>query len=132
MIPITRAIVVLVTHYIADFLLQTRWMADNKSKLISALSLHVVVYTIVLMIGSYFILDGKDFIIFSLINGVFHFMTDFFTSKATSFFARKAKEYEKTNSKKAHIMWYLFFGMLGLDQLIHGVTLLLTLTLFNG
>lgn len=117
MVAISAIIILLVAHYISDFLLQTRWMANNKSKNLKALSLHVLVYTVGIAIASTFILDGQDIIFYALLNGGLHFVTDFFTSKWTS------SLYKKEN-------WFGFFGVVGLDQLIHGLTLLTTLTLF--
>ncbi len=99
---------VMIAHYIADFILQTRWMGENKSKKLLALISHIGVYTAVLVL-----LFGLKF---GLINGIIHFVVDFFTSKASSY------AYKKQNME-------MFWAIIGLDQLIHVLTLFATLTL---
>ena len=46
-------VVLLATHWVADFVLQTHWQASNKSKNNVALSRHVLVYTGVLGAASF-------------------------------------------------------------------------------
>jgi hypothetical protein len=102
-------LILLVVHWFADFVLQTRWQATNKSKDIVALTNHVGVYTLVLGVAS-ICLFGVSGIGFAVINGVFHFITDAFTSRAT------ARLYAKQD-------WHNFFVVVGFDQLIHQLTL---------
>jgi hypothetical protein len=92
-------------HFLGDFILQSDKMAQNKSKSIKWLSAHVCVYTIPLLL-----LGWK----FALINGLAHWVVDFFTSKATT------KLWEK---KEVHY----FFVVVGADQALHLTILLLTL-----
>jgi hypothetical protein len=98
---------VLITHFIADFILQSHWMASNKSKSWVPLLAHIGVYTACM------VWVGWQF---ALVNGVMHLVVDFFTSRAT------AKLWAK---KDVHN----FFVVIGLDQLIHSVCLLSTLSL---
>ena len=116
----------LVIHYIADFLCQTREMATNKSTSLKWLTYHVLTYTMVLAFSMsafmFFTAEnaGETIMtvwVFTIVNGVLHWCTDFVTSKGTTHF------YKQEN-------WYGFFGLLGLDQLIHTVTLLLTYNYF--
>ena len=104
----------LIIHWVADFIFQTHWQATNKSKNNIALSSHVAVYTACLMVFSPF-LFGLSLATFSfvLINGLLHFVTDYFTSRATS----KLWAVGDTHN---------FFVIVGLDQLIHQFTLGLT------
>lgn len=92
-------------HFIADFIFQTRRMANNKSKKILWLLAHCVEYTI------FFLPFGLKF---AAINGALHLITDFITSKMTSHFWRCKNE-------------KLFFVTIGFDQAIHLTCLLLTL-----
>lgn len=139
-------LLLLFIHFFGDFICQSRWMADNKSKNLLALSTHVLTYTTVLFIALaisigdpliiyqsfvnhlYF---GTDYgtlnstnnffpqiICYSLVNGGLHFCTDFCTSKFTSYFYKKEK-------------WHEFFSVIGFDQFIHQTCLILTIPLLN-
>jgi len=126
MLPFTTILFILFVHFFADFICQTHEMAINKSKNIKWLSYHVGVYTVILLIGSFilFIFTLPDPVItlssifgYALLNGVFHWITDFFTSKWTSYLWKKQQVHN-------------FFVVVGLDQLIHYTCLFLTLKLF--
>ena len=91
-------------HFVADFILQSDQMAKNKSKSNKWLAVHICVYTMP------FFWFGWQF---ALINGVAHFATDWFTSRATS---------KLWHNGKVH--W--FFVMIGFDQAVHLTTLILT------
>ena len=113
----------LITHYIADFVCQSHWMASNKSKDNLALLSHVVVYSIVLLAVSLILFMSMPthlIMLFVLLNGVLHFFTDYVTSRVTS----------KLYAKQA---WHNFFVVIGLDQLIHQLTLAGTMIwIFGG
>lgn len=91
-------------HFVADFILQSDAMAKNKSKSNKWLLLHVAVYSIPFLWFGW---------LFTLVNGVAHFVTDFITSRITS----------KLHAK-GEIHW--FFVVIGFDQAIHITTLILT------
>lgn len=95
---------ILTVHWIADFILQSDKMAKNKSKSLKYLSLHILVYMLPL-----FIFGWK----FAVVNAVLHFCVDFITSKITSHLYAKGDVHN-------------FFVIVGLDQLIHTITLLST------
>lgn len=109
----------LAVHWVADFVLQTHWQASNKSKRLDALARHVSTYTACLFFTSLFIFlaTGFAFLWFTLTNGALHFVTDYFTSRWSS------KFYAKQD-------WHNFFVVIGFDQLIHQVTLAVTLWVF--
>ena len=118
---IVQFIELLAVHWFGDFVLQSRWMGVNKSKYNSVLAIHVAIYTTTLVLGTgiIFKISGSSlypttFWTFIAINGVLHFCTDYVTSRITSKLYA-AKEY------------YWFFVIIGLDQLIHQVTLAVTL-----
>lgn len=114
MITLYTIITVLVLHFIFDFFFQTDKMAQGKSKNNIDLSVHVSVYAIgVILMG---ILNYKSFdhcgmvALFIMLNVVCHFFTDYFSSRASS---------RLWADKEFHD----FFGTVGLDQLVHYVTL---------
>ena len=111
-------VALLATHWFADFVLQTHWQASNKSKNNGALFRHVLVYTSVLGAVSFALfalpVHGLQWLIFTLGNGLLHFVTDYCTSRWT------AKLYAKQD-------WHNFFVVVGLDQLIHQTTLAATM-----
>lgn len=113
----------LIVHWVADFILQTNWQARNKSKNNWALATHVLVYTMCLYAAAPFIFGiiGKMHLVLMwvLLNGALHFVTDYFTSRWTS------KLYAKQD-------WHNFFVVVGLDQLIHQCTLAVTMILILG
>jgi len=114
-------LIILIAHFVADFMLQTHYMASNKSENVWVLVQHIITYTIAFFIifgSSWFILSWffeptvsaeiwlKLTIGISLINGILHYLIDFFTSKITKHLWNK-KQYHN------------FFVIIGLDQLLH-------------
>ena len=102
---------VLIAHWIGDFAFQTSKMALRKSEEIKWLSIHVTVYMIVLGLFSVFLFPLKTAITYVIINTFLHGLTDLFTSKLTMRYREKPR---------------IFFPLLGLDQMIHGITLYIT------
>ena len=106
---------VLFLHWVGDFVLQTQYMAENKSKNFEALVLHVFVYTCVLFIGTSVTTQYgiNDLCRFAVINFFIHLSVDATTSRYTKM-ALEAKNMHR------------FFAILGFDQFVHAATLLLT------
>ena len=104
MISINLILLLVLLHWIADFVLQSDDMANNKSKSNKWLGIHCLVYIIP------FLLIGWKF---AILNGIIHFGIDWCTSRVNS------KLWEK---KEIH--W--FFVDIGFDQAIHISTLVLT------
>src|SRR5258705_2320715 len=77
----------LVSHWIADFVLQTHCQATNKSKNNIALSHHVLVYTACLAaISALLFGSGRLWLLFVAGNGLLHFATHYCTSPVISRF----------------------------------------------
>ena len=110
MIPVNVLIAIIFMHFFADFVLQNDKMALNKSKSNLWLGIHVLVYMIPITVFGWK---------FSLINGVAHFITDWFTSRGTTYLWQKKKRHE-------------FFVLIGLDQALHMATLVLVYTWLKG
>lgn len=108
-ININALCVVLILHFIGDFIMQSDRMGTCKSNNSVVLGEHVMIYSVPLML-----VFGVQY---GVINGLMHFLTDFSTSRWTSYLWKK---------KKRH--W--FFVVIGLDQLLHLLVLILTYNLF--
>ena len=115
----------LAVHWFADFVLQTHWQAQNKSKNLNALARHVGVYSAALLIAIPWIFPGdlrdhvSRWLAFTVLNGILHFGTDFLTSRASAIFSKNGD-------------WHNFFVVVGFDQLIHQLTLAGTMMLIFG
>ena len=68
-------------HFISDFILQSDKMAINKSSKFHWLFIHCLTYS-----AFFLVLFGP---LFSIVNGILHGITDFCSSKATSYFHKK-------------------------------------------
>lgn len=101
---------ILVTHYVFDWKLQTRYMAENKSTSNKALGIHVGVYTIGMLLVS---VCSPLSVGWAIFNGLAHFGVDYISSRLTS------KHYKSEKYKK-------FWDTIGADQLIHYIILFLS------
>lgn len=108
---------VLFLHWLADFVFQTRWMAENKSKDNRALTTHVAIYSLVFLVG---LLIMSSFVKTSFlgilglvsINGIIHWCVDYVTSRMNAkFFQTQQMTY--------------FWWNIGFDQFIHQACLIL-------
>lgn len=117
-------VMVLVMHWLADFVFQTDAMAKGKSKSNRVLTSHVLTYT---MIG--LILVAPAMLVMTvlglkhearlymaalpmvwLLNAPFHWVTDYYTSRWSGRLWAQGRVHD-------------FFVVIGLDQLIHQLTL---------
>ena len=116
---------ILFLHWVADFVCQSRWMGENKSKHILPLLAHIVVYGVVLLLGLFVgnivqqFSSPFDIMVFCAINAIMHLAVDFWTSKAT------------------HVLWerknvYGFFTVIGFDQFLHSVCLIVSANIIWG
>lgn len=110
---------IILIHWVADFVLQTRHMGLRKSSSNYYLTLHVLVYTfstimawsIVLPLIGFHLTTLRVSLAFSLIF-LLHWLTDYITSRQTTKLYKEEKYYE-------------FFVMIGFDQVLHYVQLFL-------
>src|SRR5678815_1958999 len=92
MIPQKVFIAILVGHFIADFFLQTHWMAKNKSSSNAALTVHIMVYTTALAACMWTVYYLGVALTFALVNGACHWITDYGTSRWTKHLWQKAEK----------------------------------------
>lgn len=132
MINLSVPLSILIIHTIGDFLFQSDWMAINKSKNWKALGLHVSVYSLC------FVYWGLPFVAITFLT---HFLTDAVTSRITSklWFFTPLDVHYTMNSNQYRQLWvskggnrHWFFVTIGIDQLIHFITLALTYKLVGG
>lgn len=105
---LTAIILIVWAHWFGDFILQTDYIAQNKSKSNVILCEHIVLYVIPLVLIGFVIPISLAWL---LINAIAHFSIDYVTSRITSNLWQK---------KKVH--W--FFVTIGADQALHMTTLL--------
>lgn len=109
-------LLILLTHFVADFIFQTDKQAINKSTSNLWLTKHVLTYMLGLqtfaIIHVIFFLDIQIYT-WVVVNGVLHWITDYFTSRLNSYLWKKE-------------MRHWFFVGIGADQMIHYTCLLLS------
>lgn len=119
---------ILIVHWIADFICQTDEMAKGKSSSWDCLLSHTGVYSLVwfLTIGSICIwnsgIEGVGYrmlVCFPIITFICHTATDYYTSRIVKGF------FEKGDTHNG-------FVIIGLDQILHYVQLILTFYFLKG
>lgn len=109
-------VVILWAHFIGDFVFQSDYHAKNKSKDALILAEHVLLYSIPFILISALIPVSLMWI---FVNAIFHFITDFCTSKISS---------KLWSENKPHY----FFVTIGADQAIHLTTLFVSYYLLHS
>jgi len=115
MISLTTILIIIIIHWIADFVLQTDKQAKGKSKNWGDLLSHTATYSFVWLIPIGFML-GKtppNGFLFILITFIFHTITDYFTSRLNSKLWAKGDVHN-------------FFVSIGFDQVLHYIQLFTT------
>ena len=110
---------IILVHWVSDFVLQTHHMSTRKSSSNYYLTLHVVIYSFATILGWALVLpllgirlsSGPVWLAFLLIF-VTHWITDYFTSRRTSKLYKEERYHD-------------FFVVIGFDQVLHYVQLLL-------
>ena len=111
--------ILLIAHFIGDFLCQNRYIATRKSEDFLVLTFHVIIYsTVMYLVSSFFLSNKINVDYFNAFNFIAHLITDFLTSRLNKF------------NYKRHGVGYLFFSGIGLDQLIHSLTIILSYNYF--
>lgn len=105
--------VILLSHWIADFICQTNEMAQNKSSSNHWLSKHITMYSFVMVLtaGMHIALSQRDSNPLAILgwvcmNGVLHFCIDFVTSRVNKYLWDQGQVHN-------------FFVSVGLDQALH-------------
>ena len=117
MISIQIIIVILFTHWVADFVFQTQNQAVNKSISIKTLLSHTIIYAGTWLLIMPFLIGFFNSLLFVLITFVLHTTMDYVTSRLNSDLWQRSAMHN-------------FFVSIGLDQYIHLSLLFLTYLLF--
>lgn len=120
MIPelMSGIITLIVLHFFGDYVMQTDWMATKKSSSNKVLLIHVGVYSLPLLFMATF-LGFELVLVFIAINAVAHFITDWCSSRAAKIFWERNDRHN-------------FFVILGADQTIHLLTLIMSFAWLYG
>lgn len=119
-------LLIFLTHWISDFVTQGSYIAQNKSKNNGILLQHVAIYGIVFFVclmmisfiyGPNLPLNIDNIFKFCVINSAIHFVVDYITSRLSSKVWREERIHD-------------FFVIIGFDQFIHIVTLLITTNVY--
>jgi hypothetical protein len=116
---LTIAFIIILVHWIADFVLQTHWQATNKSTSNRALLSHTGIYSLAWILPAIILLGIVDGIIFVGITFILHTITDYFTSRLNSHLWKKGDIHN-------------FFVSVGFDQILHYGQLFLTYWILKG
>jgi len=110
-------------HFVADFMLQNDKMAQNKSTSNIWLTNHIIVYSAAMlgiMAPFVYFMDSATshiqllwLLVWVAINGALHWITDWCSSRATSYLWQKGDRHN-------------FFVVIGADQAIHLSTMVVT------
>jgi hypothetical protein len=123
----TKIILIIIFHWIADFIFQDEEWATNKSKYTLPLLKHTLMYSIIWLFPIYWISGGDlvNTLMFVGITFIAHTITDYFTSKVVS--NRFSKQHYGSP-----IPNFGAFTIIGFDQVLHYVQLVLTWNLLFG
>lgn len=119
MISYTNILIILICHFVFDFIFQTDAMAKGKSTSNKCLIQHVGVYSLGLCLMALTLNTSLKFwylVLWVVINTILHFATDYVTSRINSYLWKKQDVHN-------------FFVGVGADQMIHYATLIGTLLL---
>lgn len=106
-------IIILFIHFIADFALQTHEQAMKKSSNEKYLFYHVLIYSLTWFLVIILFAGFKIALMFSVITFIFHFLTDYFTSRGVRCYFDKAD-------------YHNGFLVIGFDQILHYIQLIYT------
>jgi len=119
----------LLLHFVADFLLQSRQMGQRKSEQVKWLVGHLAIQFAVFLVGGLLVFDNP--LLFALLNTIIHGAIDWNIWKAykwTVWKRRDPKLFGTIDDLKKHWKYWedhLFYTTIGLDQMLHTATIIL-------
>ena len=127
------AFIIILIHYIADFVLQDENWAINKSKSFGALISHTAIYSSFWVLPIIFLFPDnwswQNYVInawlFAFITFICHTAIDYVTSKITS-------KLHKEGKFGSPIPNFGFFSVIGFDQVLHYAHLFITFEILSN
>ena len=119
----------LLLHFIADFILQSRAMGQKKSEHFKWLLGHVAIQFAVFAVGGLFVFDNP--LPFAFLNAFIHGVIDWHIWKLYKYSVWKRRDPELFGTiddlKKHWKYWedHWFYTTIGFDQFLHGATIVL-------
>lgn len=123
-------IALMIIHWVADFVIQTREEAKNKSTSNKYLLLHTVKYSLLYI--SFFPLIGRGVFLFIGITFITHTIIDYFTSRVNGFFWTKREMFKDIDEDLSDGWEHLFWCNIGFDQCLHIIQLIITYTMIEN
>jgi hypothetical protein len=116
-----KILLALLIHFVADFVLQTRAMGKGKSESISWLLIHLAI-----QYGAFFYFFGHAF---AIANALIHGMIDWNIWKLYKLTVKLRNPRMTIYEAQDYRYWddHLFYTTIGLDQMLHGATLIILL-----
>lgn len=119
MISFATLVFILLIHFLADFGLQTHEQATKKSTSTVWLTYHVAVYSLMWLFASFvYFVDLWTALVFTVVTFIFHWITDFITSRIGKPFWDKGD-------------FHNGFVVVGFDQVLHYIQLVVTLLMLT-
>lgn len=117
-------------HYIGDFIFQPYWIKLKKNTSLTIMLLHIIFYSATILIGLSLIVPYNTVLDYVGVNAVLHLTVDIIMSKFITSNS-SALKIDPDESKPVHERLNVWgpIALLGFDQLIHQVCLILTLPL---
>lgn len=111
-------------HFIADFPLQSRDMAREKSTKLKVLIDHVWVHLLVFSTAGWFLLPYMTGLVLAAVVAIVHGVIDWYIWRGYKWYRMRGLRHADS---AASFRWWedgLFFTVIGFDQLLHGLTII--------
>ena len=117
---------ILFLHYLGDYIFQPYRMSVQKSENYMMLLYHTIIYSSTIYLGLLLVVGVEEAITFSVLTFLAHYVVDFVTSRVISDNSSELR-LDPDSTKPIHKRLRLWgpISLLGLDQLLHQVCLLI-------
>lgn len=113
----------LINHFVSDFLLQSRAMGKNKSSSIKYLFIHIAIIFVTFIPLSVYLLGPQIGLTFAVLNALVHMIIDASIWNLYKLSVRFRFGPNVIPSEYKYWEDHLFYSTIGLDQLLHVLTI---------